>query len=61
VKKGDLVRIIKCIPLPMLLDEDIGKVGVVTHEPKGGWTIILVEGRFQAHAIQNLETLNAQD
>jgi len=45
----------------MLLDEDIGKVGLVMYEPKGGWTIVLVEGKFQGHAVQNLEVLNAQD
>ena len=61
MKKGDLVRIVKRVPLPMLLDEDIGKVGLVMYEPKGGWTIVLVEGKFQGHAVQNLEVLNAQD
>jgi len=61
MKKGDLVRLVKRVPLPQFLDEDDGKVGLVLHDPKGGWTIVLVEGKFQGHSVQNLEVLNAQD
>jgi len=61
MKKGDLVRLVRRFPLPQFLDEDVGKVGLVLHEPKGGWTIVLVEGVAQLQSVKNLESLNAQD
>jgi len=61
LKRGDLVRLIRHIPLPQFLDEDVGKVGLVLHEPKGGWTIVLIEGVAQVQPVKNLEPLNAQD
>lgn len=67
MKKGDLVRIVKRVPLPRFLDEDIGKIGVVTNETldygakKSDWAVVLVDGQFQLHAKRNLEPVNAQD
>jgi|688.fasta_scaffold13182_5 hypothetical protein len=61
MKKGDLVRLVNNFQLPHFLNEDIGKVGLVTNDPKGGWTIVLVEGVFQVQPVKNLEPINAQD
>jgi hypothetical protein len=60
MKKGDLVRLVRRVPLPQFLDEDIGKVGLVTHELKGEWTIVLIDEKFQLHAIKNLEALDEE-
>lgn len=67
VRKGDLVRIVKRIPLPAFVDEDIGKIGVITSstldhgEKKNDWAVVLVDGQFQLHAKRNLELIDAQD
>ena len=67
MKKGDLVRVVKRIPLPTFVDEDIGKFGIVTSETldhgekKSDWAVVLVDGQFQLHAKRNLELVNAQD
>jgi hypothetical protein len=67
MKKGDLVRIVKKVPLPQFIDEDIGKCGIVTHEPsefssrRNDWVVILLDGQFRLEAKQNLEVLNAPD
>ena len=67
MKKGDLVRIVNSIPLPGLKNEDIGKIGIITHD--GGditvlhrkeWMVVLLDGQFQLHAIQNLEAVNEE-
>lgn len=66
VKKGDLVRIVKRIPLPTFIDEDIGKFGIITSSSlahgakKADWAIVLLEGKFQLHAMQNLEVMNEE-
>lgn len=67
MNKGDLVRIVKRIPLPSFVDEDIGKFGIITSSSlthgakKGDWVVVLVEGQFQLHAKKNLEVVDAQD
>ena len=66
MKKGELVRIVKRVPLPRFLDEDIGKIGIVTSDldygsKKSDWAVVLVDGQFQLHAKRNLEPVNAQD
>ena len=66
VKKGDLVRIVKRIQLPAFIDEDIGKFGIITSSSlahgakKADWVIVLLEGKFQLHAMQNLEVMNEE-
>lgn len=68
MKKGDLVRLVKRVPLPRFLDEDVGKVGIITEDGKsavvGGirnWVVVLIDGQFRLEAIQNLELIVAQD
>jgi len=66
MKKGDLVRLVKRIPLPQFVDEDIGKCAIVTHESKEfgskrDWVVILLDGQFRLEAVHNLERLDAQD
>ena len=66
MKKGDLVRIVKRIPLPTFVDEDVGKFGIVTSstldhgEKKNDWAVVLVDGQFQLHAKRNLEAVNEE-
>ena len=66
MKKGDLVRIVKRIPLPRFVDEDIGKIGIITSsildhgEKKNDWAVVLVDGQFQLHAKRNLEVVNEE-
>ena len=66
-KKGDLVRLVKRVPLPQYRDEDIGKIGVVTESGRVGtevakrWVVVLLDGQFRLEAVQNLELVNAQD
>jgi len=67
MKKGDLVRVVKRIPLPQFLDEDIGKFGIIMSSTlehgskKSDWAVVLVDGKFQLHAKRNLELIDAQD
>lgn len=67
MKRGDLVRIVKRIPLPSFVDEDVGKFGIITSstleygEKKSDWLVVLVDGKFQLHAKKNLEMVDAQD
>lgn len=60
MKKGDLVRLVRRVPIPRFPDEDLGKVGLVTHELKGDWTIVLIDDKFQLHASKNLEVLDEE-
>ena len=67
MKKGDLVRVVKRIPLPKFIDEDIGKFGIVTSSgdtvgmKRSDWVVVLLDGKFQLHAMGNLELVDAQD
>jgi hypothetical protein len=66
MNKGDLVRIVKRIPLPSFVDEDVGKFGIITSSSiapgakKGDWAVVLVEGKFQLHAKKNLEAVDGE-
>jgi len=66
MKKGDLVRLSKRIPLPRYRDEDIGKIGVVMECGRVGrrvpvdWVTILLDGQFRLEAAQNLEVLDEE-
>jgi len=66
MKKGDLVKIVKRVPLPQFIDEDIGKCAIVTHESsefssrRNDWVVILLDGQFRLEAIQNLEILSEE-
>lgn len=68
MKKGDLVRIVKNVPLPRFIDAHIGMVGIVIndgHEVAGmqrnEWVVVMLDGQFQLCAKRNLEMVNAQD
>lgn len=68
MKKGDLVRVVKNVPLPRFLDSQEGMVGVVMddgHEVAGmqrnEWVVVLLDGQFQLCAKRNLEVIDAQD
>lgn len=69
LKKGDLVRILKKIPLPQFRDEDVGKIGVVTEAGEGAWNftgekreqhwvVVLVDGDFRLETVWNLELVD---
>lgn len=67
MKKGDLVRVVKNVPLPRFIDAHIGMVGIVIndgHEVAGmqrnEWVVVLVDGQFQLHAKRNLEVVNEE-
>lgn len=66
MNKGDLVRIVKRVPLPSFVDEDIGKFGIIfaasiaPGAKNGDWLVVLVEGKFQLHAKKNLEAVDGE-
>ncbi len=67
MKKGDLVRVVKNVPLPRFIDAHIGMVGVVMndgHEVAGmqrnEWVVVMLDGQFQLCAKRNLEVVNEE-
>ena len=68
MKKGDLVRVVKNVPLPQFRDSHVGMVGVVINAgdevagmQRNEWVVIMLDGQFELCAKRNLEMVNAQD
>lgn len=68
MKKGDLVRVVKNVPLPQFIDTNVGMVGVVINGgdevagmQRNEWVVVMLDGQFELCAKRNLEMVNAED